>query len=306
MNETGRAVDVLIVGGGPAGLSAAIYLARYLRSVLLFDLDEGRSTFPQTNHNYLGFVDGVEAVELRRLGREQLRRYAHVRIEHQCVERVDRAEGRFRALGAFGAREAKAVVLATGVRDHYPSFPGWESYVGRSMFWCLTCDGYESRGRKIVVVGESPQVVSEAVQLARLSTDVTLITGRLSLSADDRSRLRRHEINIVEDSVEEYRGADGKLHVLVTSSGGSIPVEALFVVETPTPRTDLARSVGCAVDEAGYIVVDTEQKTDIPGVFAAGDATHLHCQQVVTAVHEGAQAASAANHYLYPPDLKAN
>lgn len=298
--------EVIIVGGGPAGLSAALYLARYSRSVALFDLGHGRSTHHQINRNYLGFPGGISAVELRQRGLEQLSAYGHVRVEHYKVQRLERTDAGFLAGGEFGATAGQAVILAMGVLDHYPHFHDWESYVGVSMFWCITCDGYEARGKKIVVAGHTNGAAKEAMQLRRLSSDVTLLTNNSvdEIDATFATRLAAAGIPVLHDKVHSATGADGRLRTLETEGGLEIPVEAFFVVQGATPQTDLATMLDVQLAENGYILVDTEQKTSAAGVYAAGDITQLHAHQVSAAVHEGAQAASAANYYLYPPALK--
>lgn len=298
--------DVIVVGGGPAGLSAALYLARYARSVVLFDLGHGRSTHHQVNRNYLGFPGGVRTIDLRQRGLEQLRDYDHVRLEHHKVERLSRIDGGFLAGGEFGAATARAVILATGVLDHYPHFDNWESYVGVSMFWCITCDGYESTGKKIIVAGHTNAAAGEALQLSRLSSDITLITNSHANEIDETfaGRLAAARIPVLHDKIHAATGADGQLHTLETAQGLHLPVEAFFVVQGATPQIELATMLGVQLAENGYILVDTEQKTSVAGVFAAGDVTQLLSHQVSAAVHEGAQAASAANYYLYPPELK--
>lgn len=300
--------DVIVVGGGPAGLSASVYLARYGRSVALFDLGHGRSTHHQVNHNYLGFPGGIRAVDLRRRGLEQLMEYDHIQIEHHKAESIEQSDGGFVARGQFGTTRGQAVIFCMGVLDHYPHFHGWEPFVGVSMFWCITCDGYENRGKKIVVAGHTNAAAGEAMQMSRLSDDVTLVTNSHVDEIDDRfsARLAAAGIPVLHDKVHRARGIDGRLQCLETEGGLELPVEAFFVVQGATPETGLARMLGVQLADNGYILVDSEQKTSVEGVYAAGDITQLHSHQVSAAVHEGAQAASAANYFLYPPELKAD
>jgi thioredoxin reductase (NADPH) len=302
--------DALVVGGGPAGMSAALYLARYNRSVLLFDTARGRSTHHQTNHNYLGFPDGVPIQRFRELGREQLARYSAVQVLHHTVDRLGSAAGGgFVAHTQHGRYGGRVVILATGVLDHYPHFHGWEPCVGVSLFWCITCDGFENRGRNILVVGHTDAAAGEAMQLRSLTGRITVLTNSHTneISGRFRRRLAGAGIPLVEDRIAHVHCADGgRIQVVETAGGVQLPCEAVFSIQGATPETRLAEQLGVKLAASGWIDVDSEQKTSVPGVFAAGDVTALHSHQVTTAVHEGAQAASAANYHLYPPELKAD
>lgn len=299
--------DTVIVGGGPGGLSAALYLARYGRTVVLLDAGHGRSTHHQINRNYLGFPGGVATTHLRELGLQQLAAYDSVHVVHHRVEHATAGDGGFVVSGQFGTAHGRTIVLATGVLDHYPHFHGWESYVGTSMFWCITCDGFESRGKKIVVAGHTNGAAGEAMQLSRLSSDISLVTNSHVDEIDDQHRVRLEKagIPVLHDKIHAGKGTDGMLELLETEQGHLLPVEALFVVQGATPQTALASQLGVTLAPSGWVDVDSEQKTDVEGVYAAGDLTALHSHQVTAAVHEGAQAASAANYFLYPPELKA-
>ncbi|WP_333774207.1 NAD(P)/FAD-dependent oxidoreductase [Streptomyces sp. IBSBF 3136] len=302
-------VDTVVVGGGPAGLSAALYLARYNREVLVFDTGHGRSTHHQTNHNYLGFPDGVPTVDLRKLGREQLARYPHARVLHHLITEAGGDAGQGFTVRSQGRSwRARSLVLATGVLDHFPHFQGWEPYVGRSMFWCIACDGYENRGRSILVVGHTDAAAGEAMQLHSLTDRVRLLTNSASdeISPKFRRRLAGAGIPVVHDRIAEAEGADGMLSAVVTRQGRRLELDALFSIQGATPETALARQLGVRLAPTGYVAVDSEQRTSVPGVYAAGDLTALHSHQVTAAVHEGAQAASAANYFLHPPELKAD
>ncbi len=299
-------VDVIVVGGGPAGLSASLFLARFLRTVLLFDSGQGRSTFHQVNHNYLGFPGGIPAQELRERGLEQLREYDHVRVADNKVLAARQDGEVFTVSGQFGECTSRAVILCMGVRDHYPHFQGWEDYVGRSMFWCITCDGYAMRNRRVVVAGSTNDAATEALQLARLGADVTLLTNSAAADLDGvvRNRLQRAEVGTIEDKIATVEGDDGMLRALLTNGGRRIELDALFSVQGATPIADVAEDLGVERNAEGYLVVDADQKTRVPGVYAAGDLTRHHSHLVTAAVHEGAQAAAGANFFLYPPDLQ--
>lgn len=302
--------DTLVIGGGPAGLSAALYLARYNRTVLVFDTGHGRSTHHQTNHNYLGFPDGIATIGLRELARQQLAPYPKVRFVHHMVSRISGdAETGFTAVGQGGHQwHGRVVVIATGVLDHFPHFPGWEQYVGRSMFWCITCDGYENRGRNVLVVGHTDAAAGEAMQLHSLTDRIQLLTNshRHEISPRFQRRLTSANIPVIDDHVDSVEGKGGMMTTVITRGGVRIELDSLFSIQGATPETALAQQLGITLAPSGWIEVDIEQKTSVPGVYAAGDVTALLSHQVTAAVHEGAQAASAANYFLYPPELKAD
>lgn len=309
-HSSSNSADALVIGGGPAGLSAALYLARYNRSVLVFDTGHGRSTHHQTNHNYLGFPDGIATVGLRELARRQLARYDNIRFVHHLVTNISGdAEQGFVATAQGGhAWHGRVVVLATGVLDHFPHFAGWEQYVGRSMFWCITCDGYENRGRNILVVGHTDAAAGEAMQLHSLTDRVRLLTNSKAneISPKFRQRLENANIAVIHDHIRAVEGTDGLMTAVITRGNQRLVLDSLFSIQGANPETSLARQLGVRLASSGWIDVDSEQKTSVPGVYAAGDVTALHSHQVTAAVHEGAQAASAANYFLYPPELKAD
>jgi thioredoxin reductase (NADPH) len=306
--------DVLIVGGGPAGLSAALYLARYDRTVALFDAGQGRSTWHQVNHNYLGFPGGVAALRLRELGREQLADYRQVKVLEHKIEAMRRdpptSSGPggelFVAESQAGAWRGRAVILCTGVIDHYPHFNGWDEYVGRSMFWCITCDGYGCKGARVVVAGNSDASAAEAMQLRRFTDKLTVLTDsqECNISEKFQERLRRAGIPLIHDKIAEVIGEHGHFEAICTRGGRRIELDQLFSQQGATPQSKLAVDLGVRLSPSGYIETDTEQKTNVPGVYAAGDVTRLFSHQVAAAVHEGGQAASAANYYLYPPEMR--
>ncbi|MFE0463959.1 NAD(P)/FAD-dependent oxidoreductase [Kitasatospora sp. NPDC058965] len=299
--------DTIIVGGGPAGLSAALCLARYNRQVLVFDGGRGRSTHHQVNRNYIGFPGGIATVDLRKRAVEQLADYPGARLSHhQVIGAEGDAERGFTVRSQSHAFTARTLILATGVLDHFPHFPGWERYVGESMFWCIACDGYENRGRRILVVGHTDAAAAEAMQMHSLSDRVQLLTNshRNEISEVLCRRLRAAGIPVLHDQIRGVEGDQGRLRAVITRGGERLETDSLFSIQGATPETRLAEQLGVELAPTGYIRVDTEQQTSVPAVYAAGDVTSLHSHQVSAAVHEGSQAASAANYFLYPPELK--
>ena len=300
--------DAAIVGGGPAGLAAAVNLARALRSVLVFDRPQpGRSDYPQINHNYLGFLEGLPARDLCAQGTAQATRYG-AQVCGSEVEAIRREPDGFMVEGSGGeCCRARGVILATGVRDHWTRFPGFEAFVGRSLHWCIVCDGYEMRGKRVVVAGNDDSTATMALQMQRFTPDVTLVTndGSLGLTPEATDHLARREIPLVIGRIAYGRARDGEpgmLESLRLEDGRELPVEHLFSHQGASPQTALARSLEVDLSGGGYIKVDTEQRTSEPFIYAAGDCTRLFAHQIVTAAHEGATAAQTLNYDLFEAD----
>lgn len=305
-----RLYDCAIVGGGPAGLSAAIYVARYNRSAVVIDAGEGRSTTHEHNENYLGFPDGIAQRELRRLGQRQAARFgaeflaATVHAAHaRGAAFVLRHDGN----GGTGELRARTVILATGVVDEFPDIPDIEDYVGRCVFWCITCDGYKSRGKHVVVVGDTDEASATCLQFAAFTDRLTLATnvarGKARLSEKQRARLQRAGVRLIEGRVSGVEGDGKQIRRLCCDGGGSTELDMIFSQLGSHPNTALAGQLGVTLDN-GYVKTDHEQRTSVERVFAAGDVTRVFAHQVVTAAHEGATAAITANYELYPDWMK--
>jgi thioredoxin reductase (NADPH) len=323
-----REVECIVVGGGAAGLSAAVNLARMRRSILLVD-ERDRFLWRHVIHNYLGFPNGIPAVEIRRLGWRQAANYgAELLIGH--VATAVRVDGGFRfgiepppwpkagrdaeMARLFGEVPegghldvwARTIVLATGVMGHFPEFPGRDECVGVSLFWCLHCDGYESTDRAVGVVGHDEEAIETALCLLDFTDRVTLVAGRpegFDVPASRLSDLEDNGIAAHPCAVAQYRCESGHMRALVLDDATRtmVPVEHVYAVRRSTPTIDLARQLGLALDANGQIQVDTTQHTSVSGVYAAGDITSPHNHQLSAAVHEGNEAAASANYYLYRP-----
>jgi thioredoxin reductase (NADPH) len=340
VTESPREVDCLVVGGGVAGLSAALNMARMRRSVLLVD-ERDRFAWKHVAYNYLGFPNGISPTELRRLGWRQAAKYGvelllgHVatiaRDDDRFAVRVERlAEGGPwggghaqsvprdpEMAGIFGEVPAgeplelvvRSVILATGVQGHFPEFPGRDECVGKSLFWCIHCDGYESIDRIVAVVGHTEDAVSTALDLLEFTGHVTMVAGRpegFEVPDERLADLAAAGIATYSCGVSEYESRDGEMLGLVLDDVGRtrIPVEHLYTVRRTTAANVLARQLGLELNVIGQIVVTSEQHTNVPGVYAAGDATNLHDHQLSAAAHEGNQAACGANYHLYRPAQK--
>lgn len=301
--------DALIVGAGPAGLSAAIYLARACRSVAVFECERpGRSDWGQLNHNYLGFPDGITIVELGKRGRQQAERFGACFFDTRVTSVVQDDHG-FVVNAAEMAHHARGIILATGVADRWVEFPGYEEFIGKTMHWCITCDGYEMQGQRVLVVGNDDHTSEMAIQMLGFRPkEVTVLTNNGSLGMRPATVQELHDrgIRLIVDRLVDARAKEkGHFQAVRLEDGGEIELDHLFSAQGAEPNTELARSLGVDLTSEGYIKVDTEAKTNVPGVYAAGDVTRLFSHQVLTAAHEGATAASALDHAMYLQDKEA-
>jgi thioredoxin reductase (NADPH) len=301
----GSRYDALIVGGGPAGLSAAVYLGRFRRSVLVLDAGEGRSSFWQNNENYLGFPNGVTTRELRELGRAQAERFG-AQFKECRVERIEQRDDlMFVVRTTDGDFVGSTVLFATGVQDVWPNIPGIEQWIGRQVFWCITCDGHRALDRSVVCIGNDDDAATTALQFLTYTNRITLVADpdKARFTDKKRAQLAAHNIEVVISKPEFLEASpDGSQIIAVCLSDGQrLPVDMVFSLLGVRPNTQMAREMGVALDSQGYILMDDEGYTSIPGIFAAGDLTGMYTQQVASAVHAGAEAAQTMNYYLYSP-----
>jgi thioredoxin reductase (NADPH) len=293
--------EAVVIGAGPAGLSAAVYLGRFLRRTAVIDAGDGRSAGRQRNENYLGFPRGVAAATLRARGEQQARRFGAEFIGGR-VESARRDGGRVCLSGGFGEVWGDTVIVATGVTDIWPRFPGVERHVGRSLFWCITCDGYRTRARRLVVIGADDESTTTVCQFLRYTDKLTFVaTGvgdECSISDEKLETVRAQGIPVLRGEIERAHGRPGAL-TGVTVAGQRVEAELIFSLLGSTPNSRLAAQLGVLLDERGYVRIDREQRTNVPRVYAAGDVSGPYSHQIASAVHEGSMAAQAANFDLY-------
>ena len=291
--------DVIIVGGGPAGLSAALVLGRACRSVLVIDDGRPRNHATRTVHGFLT-RDGIDPFELRRLGLEELQRYDTVRVEHAEVTAATRGtDGVFHVDLQDGRQfRARRLLLATGVVDLLPTVPGFDEMYGRSVFHCPYCDGWELRGQPLAVYGCQQRGYGLAVELLGWSRDVVLCSdGACELDGDELATLDRNGIRVREERIARLEGTDGMLERIVFESGDVLPRRAMFFTTGQVQASRLARQLGCEFNEKGTVRTGPYEMTHVPGLYVAGDASR-HVQWVVVAAAEGAEAAYAISQDL--------
>jgi thioredoxin reductase len=294
--------DVLVIGGGPAGLSAALVLARCRRRVLVCDSGRQRNLVAEAMHGYLT-RDGMPPREFLQLAREQLAPYG-VECRSEAVVDLDGTAEAFEATLAGGDRiQARRVLLATGVVDLLPDLPGFTELYGRSVHHCPYCDGYEERDRRLAVYGRASAGYELALALLGWSRDIALCTdGPSRLKAHDRSRLDEHGVTVQEAKVARLEGADGRLQRIVFADGTALERDALFFTTGHRQRSPLAARLQCRFTRGGAIWVGSGECSSVPGIYVAGDASR-DAHLVIVAAAEGAKAAVAINHELLKADL---
>jgi thioredoxin reductase len=294
--------DCIIVGGGPAGLSAALMLGRCRRRVLLCDVGNQRNSRSHALHAYLT-RDGVAPDEFLQLARAELGRYST--IECREVEIVDarREDGGFAVRGADGTRlHTRKLLLATGVIDELPALDGLDALYGTSVHHCPYCDAWEWRDQPLAAFGEGEAASGLALSLTFWSPDVLLCTGGTALPADAAARLAAAGVAIRAEPVLRLEGSDGRLERIVFERGEPAARSALFVVAGQRQRSTLAERLGCRFTDQGTVDTGTCEITNVPGLFVAGDASKK-AQFVAVAAAEGTEAAMAIHKSLMKEDL---
>ena len=302
-SSPGRECDVCIVGGGPAGLNAALMLGRCRRRVLVFDSGKPRNAASRGLHGYLT-RDGIAPRELVKLGRAEIERYPTVELHDVAVVDAHVRDGRFHIELATGRPlVARAMLLATGRTDVLPSKPGFAELYGRGVYHCPFCDGWEHRDESVVAFGRGAEAFDVALELLTWTRQVTLCSdGPCELTKEQRRRLGANGIDLREDIVNALEaGNDGGLSA-VQFARGTLPCRALFFVSACPQKSSLPENLGCDFDESGSVVCDGSAATNVPGLFVAGNVRcGLHF--AITAAAEGAEAAVAINDFLLEQDL---
>ncbi len=291
--------DCLVIGGGPAGLTAAIYLSRYHLSLKVVDAGKSRASWIPCSHNHAGYPGGIEGKELLRLMREQAQMYG-ASIETGRVTRLDKIEGGFMAEWGSGSVTARKVLLATGVTNRKPPMDEdlhdealWKGLIR----YCPVCDGYEVTDKKVGVIGSGSHGVAESVFLRGFTEDITLIAPDRAhdFSADDIARMKEFGIKCVDGPCQAVAAVD-KCITVATPYGEHI-FDSVYPALGSDTHTELAEQVGAQIAEDGTLPVDDHQRTSVPGLYAAGDVV-LGLDQISHAMGEGGVAATTMRNDL--------
>jgi thioredoxin reductase len=295
--------DVIIVGGGPAGLSAALVLGRCRRKVLICDAGRQRNRRSTAMHGYLT-RDGIAPQDFLQIAREQLGAYHNV--EYRAVEAADAkcATDGFRVTLAGGEQQqCRALVLATGVVDELPNVLRLEEFYGKTVWHCPYCDGWEHRDRPLAVYGRGEGGLGLTTTVSNWSRDLALCTdGPHGLSEKQFAGLKKIGIRVFTERIERLEGIDGRLSGIRFVDGSLLPREGMFVLTHQVQASPLAASLGCEDHRKRSVPTGEHQKTQVPGLYVVGDASR-DVQMVIVAAAEGADAAFSINKYLMSKDL---
>jgi len=296
-------VDVVVVGGGPAGLSAALVLGRCLRTVLLCDSGRYRNAASHAAHGYLS-RDGIPPAEIRLAGRQDLARYRTVQVaDLEATDATPTKDG-FRVLmGDCSSVLCRRLLLATGVQDRLPPLPGVEALYGRGLWHCPYCDGWEQRDRPLAVYGEGDTGVALALEMTRWTRDLVVCTHGQELAATSRGRLEVHGIQWRLEPILRFDSDASGMRAIHFSSGEELPRRGLFFVTQESQASPLITRLGCRLNDQGTVDTNDNEAAGVPGLYVAGDASKA-AQMVVVAAAEGAQAGAAINTSLMLEDLQ--
>ncbi|MCX6047827.1 MAG: NAD(P)/FAD-dependent oxidoreductase [Chloroflexi bacterium] len=297
-------LDVVVVGGSVAGLSAALYLGRSLRQTVVVDEGKPANRFSHASHGFLT-RDGVAPGELLQMAREQLQPYETVTFQTQKVTEILPQTDHFLVkLLDDTTLTTRKVLLAMGLRDGLPPLANIEKFWGRSVFHCPYCDGWEVRDQPVALYANGDRALHVAKLLRNLTADLVICTGEAATFSDaQRQLLLAHDIQIIETPIARLAGQDAQIQSILFADGTELARRALFIQPSSTQHSDLAAQVGCALNDMHRVIIDEQGHTTVAGLYAAGDMTTL-LRQVAFAVVQGATAAITINMDLINEDFR--
>ncbi|MFL5401953.1 MAG: NAD(P)/FAD-dependent oxidoreductase [Gemmatimonadales bacterium] len=298
--------ECIVVGGGPAGLSAALMLGRCRRRVLVCQAGEPRNARAAGLHNYLT-RDGIKPLEFLRMAREEVRQYPTVEFLETEIRDARRSSDGFSLVCADGAElRSRKLLLATGVVDELPDIDGLKPLYGTSVHHCPYCDGWEWRDQPVAVYGRGEEGSALALGLSVWTDDLVLCTdGPSALTRKQLEQLTGLGIEVREDAIIRLEGQRGWLSRIIFADAEPLPRRAMFVCAGQHQRSDLARKLGCRFNAKGAVITGSCEATDVPGLYVAGDSSK-DAQFVIVAAAEGAEAGLAINKALLKDDLAQN
>ena len=293
-------LDCAIIGGGPAGLNAALVLGRARRSAVLFDNNQPRNAVTQESH---GFItrDGVTPKEFRSFAHQDIYKYPTIEIKQCKIVKIEReSNSAFKLTTHEGVIYfSRKIILATGLKERLPHVEGILEFYGKSIFYCPYCDGWELRDQPLILISENSHVSHMAKILFQWTNDLVVCTnGKKIISQTDEELLNRKGILIYDERIIKLSGSEGKLQKVILEDGKELSRTGGFVTVDLEQSNDLVYLLGCKLSEHGGIIIDSLGRTNIEDVYAAGDLTLAAPTQLIIAASEGTRAAMGVNYDL--------
>lgn len=298
-------MDCAVIGGGPAGLNAALVLGRSRRKTVLFDDNKPRNAVTSESHGFMT-RDGIDPQELKSIAQEELGKYPDVKIEKQRVLAVEKKEGLFEVKAVDGkVFLAKKLILATGFKEVLPDLESVREFYGKSLFSCPFCDGWEMRDRPLAVISENENALHLVKVASNWTDDLIFCTnGKASLSADERHMLESNGIQVYAEKIARLVGNHGVLEKIEFESGAAVRREGGFITPEWVQASDICAALGCKRNALGGIETDGMKRTNVEGVFACGDTLMTGASQLIMAAADGSMAAIGVNAALIEEKFK--
>jgi thioredoxin reductase len=292
--------DCAIIGGGPAGLNAALVLGRARRSTVLFDNDNARNAVTQESHGFIT-PDGIRPKEFREIAHKDITKYPSVIYKEEKVTSIIKKDQLFEiATDNKDLYQSKTIIISTGLRDVLPDIENISTYYGKSLFNCPYCDGWEMRDKPLAVIIEEQTQGFHFIQTVfNWSKDLIVCTnGKPVLNPEQKRLILNKGIKIFENKITKFEGENGQMEKIIFENGDSIIRKGGFVLPQPIQASDFAKKLGCEYNSLGGILVDFYGRTSVPGVYAAGDASVFAPAQLIIAAADGLKAAVGVNRDL--------
>jgi thioredoxin reductase len=289
--------ECAIIGGGPAGLNAALILGRAIRNVILFDNNNPRNAVTQESH---GFItrDGIKPKEFREIAHEEISKYPYIIYTKREVTSVIKNTPSFELVTSDNERyQSKTIIISTGLKDVLPNIENISDYYGRSLFHCPYCDGWELRDRPLVVIiGDQVQGFHFIQTIYNWSKELVVCTnGKVFQNSAQKDLLQNKGIKIIENKIKNFVGKNGQMEKIIFENGESVLRKGGFVMPKLIQASDFGKQLGCEYNPLGGIAVDSFGRTNIQGIYAAGDASVIAPAQIIIAAAEGVRAAAGVN-----------
>ncbi len=298
--------DVVIIGGGPAGLNAALVLGRARKNVVVIDEGRPRNAVTRESHGFLT-RDGISPGELRQIAKEEISAYPSVSFVADRATSIEGTDGQFQIATKQGKTfTSKKILFAVGMKDRPLEIPGLAEVYGKSAFVCPYCDGWELRDKPLVIIIKGPELMHFAPLISGWTNHFTICTnGPDELTDAQREELQRHQVPLFDSAIQYIDSNDGIVRQVVLEDGTTIPCRGIFFKPKLIAGSDLPQTIGCDITDAGMVVTDDFGKTNIPGVYSAGDAaSQMH--QTIAAASMGAFTAAFINNELNMEAWKRN